>query len=205
MDASVTAEIAACAARLVVEEGLDYAQARRKAARALGVPGGRGVVMPSNEAIEDEVRTHIQIFCADEQAQDLQVMRTLALQWMERLADFRPHLAGAAWRGTANRLCALHIDLYCDDPKSAEIALINLGVDYDAGALPDGHGGEFAVLRLASRVSQWREPVTVLLFVHDHDALRGALKPDGRGQAWRGDTDAVIRSMAAAGHAAEQP
>ena len=29
---------------------------------------------------------------------------------------------------------AMHIDLYCDDPKAAEIALINLGVDYDVGA-----------------------------------------------------------------------
>jgi hypothetical protein len=205
MDTSVTAEIAASAARLVVEEGLDYGQARRKAARTLGVPGGRGVAMPSNEAIEEEVRTHIQIFCADEQAQDLRVMRTLALQWMKRLADFRPHLAGAAWRGTANRLSALHIDLYCDDPKSAEIALINLGVDFDTGALPDGHGGEFPVLRLASRVSEWREPVTVLLFVHDHDDLRGALKPDSRGQAWRGDAVAVARTMAATGPAAAQP
>ncbi len=204
MDSSITAEIAAAAARLVVEEGLDYGQARRKAARTLGVSGGRRVAMPTNEAIEDEVRTHIQIFCADEQAKDLHVMRTLALNWMKRLADYRPHLSGATWRGTANRLCALHIDLYCDDPKSAEIALVNLGVDYDAGGLPDGHGGEFPVLRLASRVSEWREPVTVLLFVHDHDALRGALKPDSRGQAWRGDADAVIRSMVAAGHAAAQ-
>lgn len=205
MDASVTAEIAASAARLVVEEGLDYGQARRKAARTLGLTDGRGVAMPNNETIEDEVRTHIQIFCAAEQAHDLCVMRTLAVQWMKRLSAFRPHLAGAAWRGTANRLSALHIDLYCDDPKSAEIALINLGVDFDTGALPDGHGGEISLLRLASRVTEWREPVTVLLFVHDHDALRGALKPDSRGRAWRGDADAVVRAMSAAASAAAQP
>ena len=52
---------------------------------------------------------------------------------MERLAEFRPHLAGAVWRGTATRLSAMHIDLYCDDPKAAEIALINQRVHYDAG------------------------------------------------------------------------
>ena len=28
-------------------------------------------------------------------------MRELALTWMERLADFRPHLGGAVWHGTA--------------------------------------------------------------------------------------------------------
>ena len=56
---------------------------------------------------------------------------------MQRLAEFRPHLSGAVWRGTATRLSAVHIDLYCDDPKAAEIALINLGIDYDVVSRPD--------------------------------------------------------------------
>jgi exodeoxyribonuclease-3 len=40
------------------------------------------------------------------------------LRWMARLADFRPHLSGAVWRGTATRLSDVHLDLYCDDSKA---------------------------------------------------------------------------------------
>ena len=36
--------------------------------------------------------------------------------WMLRLAEFRPYVGGAVWRGTATRWSAVHLDLYCDDP-----------------------------------------------------------------------------------------
>ena len=35
---------------------------------------------------------------------ELAALRELALQWMHRVAEFRPHLSGAVWRGTATRL-----------------------------------------------------------------------------------------------------
>jgi hypothetical protein len=37
--------------------------------------------------------------------------------------------------------------------------------------------------------------------VHDHDDLRGALKPDARGRPWRGDLAAVERLLAVEGAA----
>ena len=133
-------------------------------------------------------------------------LRTLALRWMERLADFRPHLGGAAWRGTATRRSALHLDLYCDDAKAAEIALINLGIDYDAGQLDRSHGEPIVVLTLADRCKALNDWVTLHLLVQDLDDLRGALKPDERGRSWRGDADALRRLLAeegdGAGHAA---
>ena len=49
--------IAEAAARGVVEEGLDYAAAKRKAARQLG--GGPRTPLPSNEAVEDAVRDYL--------------------------------------------------------------------------------------------------------------------------------------------------
>ena len=124
-------EVTALAARLVVDEGMEYGAAKRKAARELG---GR-IELPDNEQLEAAVREHIELFCADSQPAELQALREVALLWMQRLAEFRPHLSGAAWRGTATRLSAVHLDLYCDDPKAAEIMLINAGVDYDSGAL----------------------------------------------------------------------
>ena len=195
---TLTAEIAATAARLVVEDGMEYGPAKRKAARQLGRTSVRPAELPSNESVEDEVRDYIALFCADTQPAELRALRELAVTWMERLAEFRPHLAGAVWRGTATRHSAIHLDLYCDDSKSAEIALINRGIDYDSTTRPDGAGGETPVLVIASRSAALGETVTLLLSVLDHDDLRGALKPDGQGRSWRGDADALKRLLATA-------
>ena len=189
MSASVTEEIASAAARLVVDEGMEYAQAKRKAARQLGRPP-RGTELPSNELVEDEVRSYLDLFHADTQPAELRALRELALRWMQRLAEFRPHLSGAVWRGTATRLSAIHLDLYCDDPKSAEIALINLGVDYDAAG-----DGDLQVLSLAEPCPALGERVTLHLAVRDRDDQRGALKPDARGRSWRGDATALQRLL----------
>jgi hypothetical protein len=191
--------IAAAAAQLVVEDGMEYAQAKRKAARQWAHAAGRGgrrAELPRNEQIEDEVRAYIDIFHADTQPAELRALRQMALDWMRRLAAHRPHLAGAAWRGTATRRSALLIDLYCDDPKSAEIELINQGVDYDSGGA-GGHDGESgAVLTVGSHSRELGTLVTIHLLLHDLDDLRGALKPDGQGRAWRGDLAALQRKLA---------
>jgi hypothetical protein len=192
---SLTEEIAAAAARLVVDEGMEYGPAKRKAARDLGRRSGKRGELPGNEAIEDEVREHLQIFHADTQPAELRALRELALPWMQRLAEFRPHLAGAAWRGTATRLSALHIELYCDDSKSAEIALLNAGVDYDVSSLERPGRDPVDVLTLAVPCAALGESVTLHLSVFDRDDLRGALKPDANGRTWRGDLAALRRLL----------
>ena len=190
-------EIASVAARLVVDEGMEYGAAKRKAARGFGTR----VELPSNEAIEDAVREHIALFSADTQPAELQALREVAQLWMQRMAEFRPHLSGAAWRGTATRLSAVHLDLYCDDPKAAELMLVNAGVDYDVGAIDrPGRGARepLNVLTVASPSAALGERVTVHLLLHDLDDQRGALKPDARGRSWRGDLNGLQRLMAAA-------
>jgi len=200
MSSTLADEIAAAAARLVVDEGMEYAHAKRKAARSLGRANPRHAELPANELVEDQVREYIALFCADTQPAELLALRRLALVWMERLAEFRPHLGGAVWRGTATRLSAIHLDLYCDDAKSAELALINHGVDYDVGSRPGARGGQAVdVLSIASRCPELGEVVTLFLTVLDHDDLRGALKPDARGRSWRGDAAALRRLLATAG------
>ena len=189
-------EIAATAARLVVDEGMEYAAAKRKAARLLGRHGARSTELPSNEQVEDEVRQHLALFNADSQPAELLALRRLAGLWMARLAEFRPHLAGAVWRGTATRLSVVHLDLYCDDAKSAEIALINQRVDYDVGSRSDPRGRLVDLLSVAAPCAALGETVTLLLTIWDHDDLRGALKPDARGRTWRGDEAALKRLMA---------
>jgi hypothetical protein len=193
VNGQATAEIAAVAARLVVEEGLEYGPAKRKAARMLGRSAARGRAMPDNDEIEDEVRSYLALFHADTQPAELAALRRVALDWMQRLADFRPHLTGAAWRGTATRLSSVHIELFCDDPKSAEIALINQGVRFEATGVRASWGESASALSLQAPSPELGEPVTVVLTILDHDDLRGALRPDHRGRSERGDRSALQR------------
>lgn len=185
-------ELASAAARLVVEDGLEYGAAKHKAARDLLRRHARATELPSNEAVEDGVREYIAVFMADTQPAELDAMRRLALRWMEQLNEFRPFLAGAVWRGTATRRSAIQLELYCDDPKSAEIALLNAQIDYQFA----GHHDEHDVLSLHDRPDGFDEPVQLLLHIRDRDDLRGALKPDARGRTWRGNRDALARLIA---------
>jgi hypothetical protein len=195
MASTRTEEIAAGAARLVVEEGMEYGQAKRRAARDLGRGSTRSAELPDNDAVEDEVRSYIALFCADSQPVELAALRRVALDWMQRLAEFRPHLTGAVWRGTATRLNNVHLELFADDSKAAEIALLNLGVAFDVDSTPGPRGVPVDVLVVATPCPELGEPVTVNLSVLDHDDLRGALKADARGRTRRGDLAALRRLL----------
>ena len=185
------AEIAATAARMVVEEGLEYGPAKRRAIRHLGLPSR--TALPGNDEIEDAVLDYIAIFCADTQATELAALRKLALRWMERMARFRPHLSAAVWRGTATRRSDIHIELFCDDSKSAEIALIDLKVAYEPRTVIGLRGDAVDTLSVHDFCPGLDEMVGVHLMVYDHDDLRGALRLDAKGRSPRGDLAAVRR------------
>lgn len=182
---SLKEEIAAAAARLVVEEGLEYGSAKRRAAKALGWNGR--AALPSNEVLEQAVEEYIAIFCSDTQPQELRALRELALVWMQRLQDFRPHLGGAVWRGTATRHSDIYLQLFCEDSKAAEISLIDKGVRFEARSVPGFQGEMVDALSIHAFCPGLREQVGVHLLIYDLDALRGALKPDTRGRKPRGD------------------
>lgn len=186
---TLQSEIAAAAARMVVEEGLEYGPAKRRAVKQLGL--GARTALPDNDAVEDAVREYISLFCADTQPAELAALRRLALTWMERLAEFRPHLGGAVWHGTATRLTDIYLQLFCDDPKSAEIKLIEHDVDYTPRTVTGFNGESVEALSVHSRSRELGEDVGVHLLVYDHDDLRGALKPDARGRTPRGGLEAV--------------
>lgn len=192
---TITAEIAATAARLVVEEGMEYGPAKHRALKVLGLTKNSRAALPNNDELEDEVRDYLALFCADTQPAELAALREVAALWMERLAEFRPHLTGAVWRGTATRLSNVHLQLYCDDSKAAEIALINWAVDYDVGATSGPRGKDIDVLSLATPSRALGERVTVHLSILDFDDLRGALKTDARGRSERGDLAALNKLL----------
>jgi hypothetical protein len=188
MDSAQT-EIAATAARLVVEEGLEYGPAKKRAVKQLGL--NARTALPDNDMLEDAVREYIDVFCADTQPAELAALRRLALTWMERLAPFRPYLSGAVWHGTATRLSDIYLQLFCDDPKSAEIALIENRIDYQARTVTGFNGQPVEALSFSSMSRELGEAIGVHLLIYDHDDVRGALRPDAKGRSPRGDAAAV--------------
>ena len=191
---SATQEIAHTAARMVVEEGLEWSPAKRRAVKQLGLPAR--TPLPDNDELEAAVREYIALFCEDTQPQELRALRELALVWMERLQEFRPHLSGAVWRGTATRMSDIYIGLFCDDPKSAEIALINHNVTYDVTQVTGFNGETVDALSISSLCKPLGENIGVHLMVYDYDDLRGALKADAQGRTQRGDTAALRQLLA---------
>jgi hypothetical protein len=187
-------DIAATAARMVVEEGLEWGPAKRRAVKQLGLPAR--TALPDNDALEGAVREYIDLFCADTQPRELRILREMALVWMQRLTIFRPHLGGAVWRGTATRLSDIYLQLFCDDSKSAEIALIDHGVHYEVRSVTGFQGDTVDALSLRSRSDALGEMIGVHLLIYDHSDLRGALKPDSQGRAPRGDAVALQKLLA---------
>ena len=190
---SLKEEIANTAARMVVEEGLEYGAAKRRAVKQLGVSGRDA--LPDNDQVEAAVREYIELFCADTQPAELRSLRVLALQWMERLERFRPHIAGAVWHGTATRHSDIYLQLFCDDPKSAEINLIDMDIRFETSTVTGFHGEPVEALSVHVRLPEFEEFVGLHLMVYDFDDLRGALKPDSKGRRPRGDVAGLRRLL----------
>lgn len=194
MNTNRASEILQTAARLAVDEGLDWGSAKRRALRALGCAAR--TPLPDNLQMEDAVRAHIALFHADTQPRELRALRERALVWMQRMQAFRPYLGGAVWWGTATRRNDVMIALFCDDPKSAEIALINLQVAYEPHTVVGLRGEPVEALGVRDRSDTLGEDVWVHLLIYDLDDLRGALRADPRGRLPRGDIAAVRRLLA---------
>ncbi len=184
-------EIAAGAARLVVEDGLDYGAAKRRAARDSGALSR--AMLPDNQEIEEAVREHLSLFHGETQPRELLALRRLALVWMERLTPFRPHLTGAAWNGTATRFSGIHLDLFCDDPKLAEITVVNMGLRLQPHSDRSSHEGRETLVYFFDKCGEANADVSVLLSIKDYDLIRGGLRADRQGRAPRGDITQVRR------------
>src|SRR5919109_2555156 len=86
---AMRARIAAAAARLMAEDGIDdFALAKRKAARQLGAADTHA--LPRNEEIEAELRSYRALYQADEHPQVIEELRRIALDAMRALERFNP-------------------------------------------------------------------------------------------------------------------
>ncbi len=182
------AEIAAAAARMIAEDGADYATAKRKAAKLiLGNQKVRGDILPDNAQVEEEVRQYQALFFGDEHARHLLHLRRLALELMERLKDYSPYLTGAALNGTATEHSDIHLQLFADSPKDVAVFLLNADIDYEVSEAQHFRHPDRSVEVLSFMFQ--REGVHLMLY--DRDDLRHAGRTGGKQRIERADISAV--------------
>ncbi len=189
----VREEIALAAARLIAEDGLDYAGAKRKAARQLiGDTRIAGEWLPDNDQIEAELHEYLALFQSDTQPAELRRLREVALAWMERLAQFDPYVTGAVLNGTANAHSDIHLQTFSDSQKDVAIYLLNENIQYDVSETRHFAGrGEVETLSFLWRERRAAEPVGLHVSLYTSDDLRGAVRADARGRLARADANAL--------------
>jgi hypothetical protein len=124
------ARIAAAAARLMAEDGIDdFALAKRKAAKQLGVTDA--AALPGNDEIEAELREYLALYQADEHPQRVAELRGIALDAMRALERFNPYLTGPVLKGIAGPYAEIELQLFPDSVKEVEIFLLDRNLSYD--------------------------------------------------------------------------
>lgn len=180
-------EIAAVAARLVAEAGLDYGSAKHKAAREV-LPAGRPTrdALPDNDQVDAALREHLDLFDPGHDGR-VRRRRSVAAELMGRLDRFHPYLTGAVWKGVVAEHAPIHLEVFVDDPKEVEIFLLNEGLRFEVGVMPHVQSPRREIETLAF---EWRnEPV--LLSLYAVDDIRGALRAGAGQPPARGDRRAL--------------
>jgi len=168
--------IAHAAARLLAEDGsLDYGSAKRKAARQLGAPDSGN--LPDNQQIEEALRSYQALYRADATRTHLASLRQTAIEYMERLSAFDPHLTGSVLNGTASPHADINIQLFTDDQKDVEFTLMRLGTPYQASAQRSPEPGGRTVHRFL--IDDPRAPVDLAVYSAAELRSMKRLQPDG--------------------------
>ena len=184
---SLRAEIAALAARMIAEDGADYASAKRKAAKQLlGNHKVKGDVLPDNAQIEQEVREYNELFFGDTQPQRLLHLRQLALELMEELERYCPYLVGAVLNGTAGNHSDIHLHLFADNTKEVAIYLLNKDVQFEVSESFNNRNESIETLSFMYK----NEGVHLVL--QDQDAIRS-----GHGRSTERANAAGLRAILA--------
>ena len=122
--------IAAAAARLMAEDGIDsFALAKRKAARQLGAADTES--LPTNDEIETELREYLALYQADEHPERIAELRRVALDAMRALERFSPYLTGPVLKGIAGPYAEIELQLYPDSAKDVELFLLERNIAFE--------------------------------------------------------------------------
>lgn len=183
-------EIAAAAATLIADSGLDYATAKRKAqAQVVGQGSMPRNAMPDNDLVDIALLEHLSLFDEDH-AQRVTRRRQAALDVMEMLSEFNLHLTGAVWKGIVTEYAPAHLQAFNDNAKEMAIELLNRGIRFDSVTVPHLKGsGEAEAMAFF-----WRDEPIVL---SAYEAREFRSNPQNQsGQAERGNRTALLRLIA---------
>jgi hypothetical protein len=124
------ARIAAAAARIMAEDGIDdFALAKRKAARSLGA--AETEALPANDEIEAELMAYLALYQAEEHPQRIARLREVALDAMRALEHFHPYLTGPVLKGTAGPYAEIDLQLFPESAKDVELYLLERGIAFE--------------------------------------------------------------------------
>src|SRR5688572_1682937 len=127
--AGMRARIAAAAARIMAEDGIDdFALAKRKAARQLGATHTQA--LPGNDEIEAELEAYRELYQADEHPLRIAELRKVALDAMRALERFTPYLTGAVLKGSAGPYAEIELQLFPESAKELEIFLLERNIAF---------------------------------------------------------------------------
>jgi hypothetical protein len=123
-------------------EGIeDFALAKRKAARQLGVSEAKH--WPNNSEVEQALRAYQALFgqvlygqaldAGENQQTLLRQLRAQALRVMRELDRFDPLLTGSVLRGTATPYSDINLMLFADSQKDIELHLLNRDLPFRTG------------------------------------------------------------------------
>ncbi len=171
--------IAAAAARLMAEDGIDdFSLAKRKAARQLGAADTES--LPGNDEVEAELHAYRALYQAEEHPERVERLRRQALAAMRLLAQFHPYLTGPVLSGTAGPFAAIELQLFPESAKDVEIFLLDQGIAYESAEVRR-YSGERA--RAVSMLKFAWQDSDLSISVYDPRDERVALKTSVAGRA----------------------
>jgi hypothetical protein len=188
--------IAAAAARIMAEEGIDdFALAKRKAARRLGAPESEA--LPANEEIESALREYRALYQADEHPERTAELRRIALDAMRALARFNPYLTGPVLAGLAGPYAEVDLQLFPESTKEVELHLLDLGIAYETSDERRYTGDRS---RAVTVISLHWQGIPLRLAVFDRRDERSALKTTPAGRVAPRAGIAEVSALVQAGH-----
>lgn len=188
------ARIAAAAARIMAEDGVDdFALAKRKAARQLGASDTEA--LPRNDEIEAELRAYRALYQPEEHASRIGELRSIALDAMRALERFNPYLTGPVLKGTAGPYAEIELQLFPESAKEVEIFLLERRLAYSTHEGRRFSGERAHAMSVFSL--EWRD-TPLKLAVFDPRDERVALKTSQAGRvmdrAAIAEVEALLRS-----------
>jgi len=190
--------IAAAAARIMAEEGIDdFALAKRKAARRLGAADSEA--LPANDEIEAELRDYLALYQAEEHPERVAELRRVALEAMRALERFNPYLTGPVLAGLAGPYAEVDLQLFPESTKDVELHLLDLDIPYEASD-ERRYTGDRA--RAVAVISLHWQGIPLRLSVFDPRDERSALKTSPAGRVAPRAGIAEVSALVQAGHGA---